>query len=124
MIDRRQEPRAESSLRVQIWGLDAQGLRFSQDAIARNISGSGALLSGVERQLRSGDLIGLQYGDLRARFRVVWMRESGNGEKIRVAVQKLETETCPWQEELYRVITRLTPSNDRAPLLQVAVPKS
>lgn len=100
VIVRPRETRVESSLRVLIWGLDAQGLRFAQGAIARNISGSGALLSGVERQLRPGDLIGLQYGACRAHFRVVWTRESGNGEKIRVAVHRLETENCPWQEEL------------------------
>jgi len=29
------------------------------------------------------------------------MRESGNGERIRVAVQRLETENCPWPEELH-----------------------
>jgi len=100
-IDRRRELRVESSLKVLIWGLDAQGVRFTQGAMARNLSGSGALLSGVERQLRSGDLIGLQYGACQARFRVIWMRESGNGERIRVAVQRLETENCPWPEELH-----------------------
>jgi len=100
VIDRRREPRIESSLSVLIWGLDAQGLRFAQPAFARNISGNGALLSGVECLVRPGDLIGVQHGAKRARFRVVWARDSGNGEKIRVAVQKLESEGCPWPEEL------------------------
>jgi hypothetical protein len=100
MFDRRREPCVESSLAVLIWGIDANGLPFSQRALARNISGQGALLSGVDQLLRCGDLIVIQYHKNRARFRVVWTRDSGNGEKVWAAVQKLEAEKCPWREEL------------------------
>lgn len=99
-VDRRREPRVESNLPVLIWGIDAQGLPFTQSALARNISGHGALLSGIEQLLRCGDLIVVQYGKKRARFRVVWTRDSANGEKVRAAVQRLEAEKCPWEDEL------------------------
>jgi len=69
----------------------------------RNISGHGALLWGIEQLLRCGDLIVVQYGKKRARFRVAWTRDSANGEKVRAAVQRLESEECPWEEELQAV---------------------
>jgi hypothetical protein len=105
-VDRRREPRVESNLRVLIWGIDAQGLPFAQSALARNISGHGALLSGIEQVLRCEDLIVIQYGKKRARFRVVWTRNSDNGEKVRAAVQRLEAEQCPWEEELQLVTAK------------------
>jgi hypothetical protein len=105
-VERRREPRVESSLPVLIWGIDAYGLPFAQRALARNISGQGALVSGVEQLLRCGDLMVIQYQKKRARFRVVWTRDSKNGEKIRAAVQRLETEECPWKEELQLTASR------------------
>lgn len=98
-VDRRREPRVESNLEVLIWGIDAQGLPFAQTALARNISGQGALLSGIRQVLRCGDPVVIQYGKERARFKVVGTHDSGNGEKIRAAVQKVEGEECPWAEE-------------------------
>jgi len=109
MIDRRREPRIEASLTVLIWGIDAQGLPFAQRALARNVSRQGALLSGVEQLLRCGDPIVIQSHKKRARFRVVWTRDSGNGEKVQAAVQKLEAEECPWSEELYTEVTSSGP---------------
>ena len=100
MFDRRREPRVASSLTVLIWGTDIEGQRFAQSARARNISQQGALLAGIERQLRPGDPLGVQHGSKRARFRVVWARRSGTEEKTLAAVQKLESEACPWLEEL------------------------
>jgi len=102
-VDRRREPRVESNLPVLIWGIDARGLPFAQKALARNVSSHGALLSGIEHLLRCEDLIVIQYGKNRARFRVVWTRDSANGEKVRAAVQRLQAEECPWAEELQLV---------------------
>jgi hypothetical protein len=98
--DRRREPRKPSELLVLLWGIDAEGLPFAQSAIARNISRQGALLSGVKQPLRCEDPIMIQVGTKRARFRVIWTRDSKNGEKILAAVQKLETQECPWEDQL------------------------
>jgi hypothetical protein len=99
-FDRRGEARVESHLEVLIWGMDAKGLPFTQTALACNISGQGALLCDVKQTLRCGDPIVVQYRKERARFRVVWTRDSGNGENIRAAVHKLEGEECPWRDRL------------------------
>ena len=76
-IDRRREPRTEIDLPLVIWGVDTEGERFVQEAHARDISLSGALLSGVDADLRSGDVIGILYGKNKARYRVVWVRYDG-----------------------------------------------
>jgi hypothetical protein len=100
MVERRREPRIPADLPVRVWGTNAHGISFVQDALARNISGSGALLSTIEQRLRSGDLIGVQYGHKKARFRVVWVRDSGTERKFQAAVQRMEGDECPWQEVL------------------------
>ena len=46
-IDRRQEARTEVDLALIVWGVDTRGDRFLQQARARDISLSGALLSGL-----------------------------------------------------------------------------
>jgi hypothetical protein len=71
-FDRRQEPRWPANLQVMVWGVDTQGERFLQEAHAREVSLSGALLAGLDADLRSGDVIGVLYGKKKARYRVVW----------------------------------------------------
>jgi len=98
MIERRAELRIPVTLSVKIWALDAEGNRFEQDAIARNISSSGALLCGVVPSLRPKDLMVVQYRNRQASFRVVWTRASGGQEKNLAAVQLREADECPWRE--------------------------
>jgi hypothetical protein len=100
MIERRREPRIQANLSVRIWGVDIQGRPFQQEVVATNISSRGALLSNVDQKIKCEDLIGLVYGEKKARFRVVWIRDSGTGQKMQVAVQRLEHEKCPWNEML------------------------
>jgi hypothetical protein len=104
MVERRRETRIQVELPVRIWGFTAQHVQFVQDAIARNISASGALLSGIDHELRSGDLIGIQYGEKRARFKVVWVRDSGTRHKTQAAVHRMEGEECPWEQDLPQTI--------------------
>ena len=112
MLDRRREPRLGSSFTVLIWGIDTEGRRFSQTALARNISQSGALLTGITWSLRPGDLLAIQYREKRARYRLVWSRSSGTEEKTLAAVQKVGSEACPWLEELHPLST--VPATDRS----------
>jgi len=99
-VDRRREPRTEVDLALTVWGVDTKGDRFLQEARARDISLSGALLSGLDAELRSGDLIGILYAGKKARYRIVRVRESGNGLKVQAAVQRIAPDECPWKEML------------------------
>jgi hypothetical protein len=99
-IDRRRETRTDTDISVVVWGVDTQGERFLQEARARDISLSGALLTGIDADLRSGDVIGLLFNGKEARYRVVWIRQSGRQEKIQAAVHRLTPDECPWKELL------------------------
>ena len=99
-FDRRKEARIPVDLVLTVWGVDTRGERFVQEARARDISMSGALLSGIEAELRSGDVVGILYGSRKARFRVVWVRYDGMGEKMQAAVHRVEPDACPWRELL------------------------
>ena len=98
--ERRSEPRVSVDLSVQVCGIDADGKRFEQAAKARNISMRGALLVGLERTLRSGDLIKIQLGDASARFQVVWVSPDALAGKLKVAVQRIEADPCIWADEM------------------------
>ena len=99
-IDRRSESRTPIDLPLQVWGVDIKGERFLQTARARDISLSGALLSGLEIDLRSGDVIGVLYAGKTARFRVIWLRYDGDGDRMLVALHRVAADACPWQDLL------------------------
>jgi len=99
-FDRRKESRITADLVLMVWGVDTKGERFAQEAHARDLSLSGALLSGIDVELRSGDVVGILYGKRKARFRVVWVRYDEAGDKMQVAVHRIEPDVCPWRELL------------------------
>ena len=99
-FDRRHEPRTPTDLPLQVWGVDTRGERFLQSARARDISLRGALVSGLDTDLRSGDVIGVLYAGRKARFRVVWVRYDESGDKMLVAIHRFAADACPWQDLL------------------------
>jgi hypothetical protein len=99
VAERRREARFQGGLYVRIWGIDTRGERFSQEAIATNISNGGALLS-LEDEPRCGDLVSIAHEGKHSRFRVVWVRNSGDARKVQVAVQKLQGDESPWKSAL------------------------
>lgn len=99
MLERRSEPRVRSTLRVEISGVGAGCEKFSENVLASNLSRGGALLSGVQADLRCGGFILVRYGEHRAHFRIVWVLESGMGGND-VAIHRVPNERCPWEEAL------------------------
>jgi hypothetical protein len=106
---------AVEDLVVRIWGMNAKGKAFSQNAYARNLAVDGALLSGVDHPLTLGDTIGIQHQDKKARFKVVTMRDAGLPHKIQVEVRLISGQECPWKAQIpTKPVTRgiLTPKTD------------
>ncbi|MGP0017414.1 MAG: PilZ domain-containing protein [Candidatus Sulfotelmatobacter sp.] len=99
-VDRRREPRSSADLPLLVWGVDTRGERFLQEARVRDLSLSGALLSGLDSELRSGDVIGILYAGKKARYRVIWVRHSGSEQKAQAAVHRFTPDECPWKELL------------------------
>ena len=67
------EPRLDVELSVRVFGMGANGRPFLQNVQARNISHHGAKLFGLETPLKPGDVIGVQFGDKKARCKVIWV---------------------------------------------------
>jgi len=99
-IDHRRDPRTGADFPLVVWGVDTTGERFLQRARVRDISLSGALLSGLDSELRSGDVIGILYAGKKARYRVIWVRHSGSEQKAQAAVHRFTPDECPWKELL------------------------
>jgi hypothetical protein len=98
-MEQRRELRENERLVVTINGRDKTGQCFTEQVVATGISRSGALLSGISRQVRSGDLLWVEHKGKKSRFKVVWLRDSGSLQLIQAAVHLLDTERCPWQED-------------------------
>jgi hypothetical protein len=93
----RPEERAPVDLDMRVWGMGADGRAFSQCARARNISAGGALLCGIEHELKIGDTIGVKAGEKKARCKVVWAMKTGSVQNIQVGVQLVSRLECPWR---------------------------
>jgi hypothetical protein len=85
-----------AELIVRVWGM-ANGRAFFQNARAHNLTDQGALLSGIEHPLQPQDVIGLQYADKKARFRVVRVADAGLPQRIQADVELLNGQECPWK---------------------------
>lgn len=100
MSETRPAPRITSDISVRVWGMAASGKTFSQHVRARNISSSGALFSGLEHELKVGDVIGVQYGDRKSRCKVIWVMDGGPTQKMQAGVEIVADQDCPWKAEL------------------------
>ena len=115
MSENRPDPRTPTDLSVRVWGMAANGQTFSQHIRARNISSSGALFSGLEHELKVGDVIGVQYGDRKSRCKVIWVMDGGPVQKVQAGVQIVTDQDCPWRDELSpeQIAPTPEPSNRR-----------
>jgi hypothetical protein len=89
-------PRATLDLKVRVWGMGANDQPFFQNAIAQNVSSTGACLYGIEHELKVGDVIGVQYETKKARCKVIWVVDAGALKKMQAGVQLVADQDCPW----------------------------
>ncbi len=97
-MEQRPESSVETLIHVRVWGMDADARPFFQNAVANKISREGARLLGINCLLKAGDIIGIQHGQRKARFKVVWVTDAGTLRKIEAGVQMLQGQESPWQE--------------------------
>jgi hypothetical protein len=93
-------PRATLDLRIRVWGMGANNQPFHQNATAQNVSVTGACISGLEQELKVGDVVGVQFETKKARCKVVWVMEASASKKLQVGVQLVVDQECPWISEL------------------------
>jgi len=93
-------PRATLDLKVKVWGMGSNNQPFFQNAIAQNISSTGACVYGIEPDLKVGDVIGVQYEGRKARCKVIWVVDAGALKKTQVGLQLVQDQDCPWVSAL------------------------
>jgi len=93
--------------------MDSDGRPFFQNVKAANINSEGALLSGINHPLKVGDVVGVQYEERKARFKVIWVMDGGQTRKIDVGIQVMHGQRTPWQELTGIDPTRSTSGKNR-----------
>jgi len=89
-MPKRRERRHTVPIAVRLWGLDCHGKVFSQNARTLDIATNGARLFGVTAALERGYIVGLQCGNMRARFMVVWVGEKGTPREGQIGLRAAE----------------------------------
>jgi hypothetical protein len=97
MAEPQTEPRLSVDLPVRVWGMTADGRPFSQQARAQNISSEGALICGLQNELKVGDIVGVQCEERKTRCTVIWVMNTGPANKNQVGVKIVENQECPWK---------------------------
>jgi len=85
---------------VRVWGMNAEGHAFFQNAMACNLTSSGALLTGMEHTLKIGEVIGLQYESQKTRVRVVRLGDAVLPGRMQTEVEIVGGQPCPWPDKL------------------------
>ncbi|MGC2209881.1 MAG: PilZ domain-containing protein [Candidatus Korobacteraceae bacterium] len=96
---KRRELRLPATLNVRILGIDANGKAFHQPATTLEISLSGARITGLAAKLNPGDIVGLQSGGAKSRFKVAWVKGNRDGSS-EIGLQCMEPRGCPWRDQL------------------------
>lgn len=111
-MEQRPGTRVSAEIAVRIWGMDADGRPFFQNAKASNLSNKGAKLSHINHALKTGEVIGIQYGDRKARFEVVWFKPSQAAGLNEAGVRAMNQQVAPW-EEVTQTVSTVPPSVSR-----------
>lgn len=74
---RRREERLTLVLNVRVWGMDSDGKPFSQNAQTVDITRMGARVGPITCLKKPGEVIAMQYGEEKARYRVIWVGRMG-----------------------------------------------
>ncbi len=99
VLPKRREARLLVTLDVRLLGIDANGKPFHQPAVTVDISMSGVRVTGLAAKLNRGDIVGLQSGGEKCRFKVSWIIPNGDG-TYQAGLHCLQKGTCPWRETM------------------------
>jgi hypothetical protein len=95
-MGRRIDDRLQAELSIRIWGMDSAGRPFSTQARTIDVTRTGARIAGVEHICQKGDVVGIQHGEQKARFRVVWVGNAGSAKAGQVGVHCVESAKYIW----------------------------
>lgn len=93
---RTREKRVPQKVSVRHYGLDASGHPFTDNVFTVDVSSNGACLDGVFRALRVGDVVGIQCGNMKARFKIMWVGQPNTPRQGRIGVTSMERGKVIW----------------------------
>jgi diguanylate cyclase (GGDEF)-like protein len=99
----RHEQRLHIALPVQLWGMDLEGAMFSQDAVAVDITTTGARLNGIAHSLQRGCVVGVKHQNSKARYRVVWVGDASSATEGQVGLQLIDGGKFIWGRTLSHI---------------------
>jgi len=99
-MDRRRTRRVATFQPVRVWGVDAKSQPFMQLAKVKNISAGGAVLQGLLRQVKPGEILHVQAGEETAQFRVVWVGKTGLRRDGEIGIECLPSQPSIWDVNL------------------------
>lgn len=93
---RRREERVPARLPVRVWGMDAYGKPFTHSTSTVDVTRTGARIGAIPCEIQQGDIIGIQHGNEKARFRVAWVGKPGTGRQGQIGVVCAEPGKYIW----------------------------
>ena len=96
LMGQRCEPRKPIRVPVRIFGTDTQGRTFSENVFTVDVSRHGARLTGVNAEIKVGELIGLTYIGNRSRFSVKWIGRPGSEARGELGLENMTFEKALW----------------------------
>jgi hypothetical protein len=116
--DTRPEQGFRRVFRVPVWvcGMNGAGSPFYQQVHTVDVGLIGVCLEGLSHQLAAGDVLGLKYRESKARFRVVWVGQSGTPDAGKVELCPLDNVQDFWG-------LHASPATEREPAERRAEPR-
>jgi CheY-like chemotaxis protein len=99
-MGRRRDKRVPINLMVRVFGTDVDGRAFTRLAQTMDVSFSGVRIAGIYVRLNVGDVLGLQHGGEKGRFRVVWAGERGSNRAGELGLRMIDPIPGFWGIEL------------------------
>lgn len=98
------EKRIQMQLPVRVWGMDATGKVFSIYTKTVDITPIGARIEQQGLLLQRGSVIGVECGNSRSRFRVIWIGKPVTQHQGQIGIRCLEPGKYIWGVPLQRTM--------------------
>jgi hypothetical protein len=93
------EKRLVIALPIRVYGTGSDGKTFNQEARTLDITRDGARIDGLP-QITIGEIVGVQYGEEKSRYKVIWVGEPGGKKEGQIGVQVVEAGLALWHKIL------------------------
>jgi len=98
-LTERIEKRLVIALSIRVYGMGSDGKPFNQEVRTLDITRDGARIDGLP-PIAIGEIVGVQYGQEKSRYKVIWVGEVGGKREGQIGVHVVETGQPLWHKVL------------------------